>query len=338
MESEACDPVAVPGLAGSVRPGVAMALAHRLLVVLGPTGAGKTRLALRLARHFDGEVISADSAQVYRGFNIGTDKISEEEREGVPHHLLDILDEPVQFHAGDFLRLAHEAALDIRKRGRLPIVCGGTPLYLRALMEGLFPEDERADKRLIREHMRRECEERGVAALWAELVQVDPDYAEKIGPNDVRRILRGLEIFRHHGIRPSELHTLNRTPFEGWDRLVLGLDLGRETLYRRINERVSHMMDRGLIEEVQGLRAAFPGGHPGLGALGYRELVRFLDGACDLETTVALIQQHTRNYAKRQLTWFRRESWVEWVPADAWGPILERVQSWMNREGVIGTD
>lgn len=280
--------------------------------VLGPTGAGKSRAALAVAHAVGGEIISADSVQVYRGFDIGSDKLPPGERDGVPHHLIDVIPDCAQFNASRFLELAFAAAEGIWARGRVPVVCGGTALYLRVMMQGIFPENRREGRR---EELRRRGEEQGWETLHGELRRIDPAYAAKISVRDRVRLVRALEIHLDSGLSPSEAFRASRSPFAGCRFIRVGLRLEREALYRAIDARVDRMLAAGLVDEVRALRQSRPPGCPPFRALGYKEVLAMLRGEADLATTRELIQRHSRQFAKRQLTWFRREADIRWIPA-----------------------
>lgn len=292
-----------------------------LAVVLGPTAVGKSRVAVDLALRFGGEIIGGDSIQVYRGFDIGTDKPTEADRRGVPHHLIDIVDASVQFTAADFVREALAAARAIAARGRLPIVAGGTGLYLKALLDGLFPGPGR--DQAVRAALEAEARDRGLAALYERLRRVDPEYAAKVRDRDRVRIVRALEVFETTG-RPISAHCLDTaSPVAGRRVVRLGLRLERAALVRRIEARVDRMFARGLVDEVRALLArGVPADAPPFRALGYRHVVRHLGGGLSLEEAAALTKTDTRQYAKRQMTWFRRMDGVAWFSPDD-GPALE---------------
>jgi tRNA dimethylallyltransferase len=281
-----------------------------LVVVLGPTAVGKSRVAVELALRFGGEIVGGDSIQVYRGFDIGTDKPSPDERRGVPHHLIDVVDPTVQFTAADFVREALAAARGIASRGRLPIVAGGTGLYLKALVDGIFPGPGRDPA--LRAALEAEARENGLEALFRRLEAVDPAYAAKIRDRDKVRIVRALEHFR-----------ATASPVADRKVVRLGLRLDRAVLVRRIEERVERMFARGLIDEVRGLLArGVPDDAPPFRALGYRHVLMHLRGGLALEEAVALTKTDTRQYAKRQMTWFRKMDGVAWFSPDD-GPGLE---------------
>jgi tRNA dimethylallyltransferase len=293
-----------------------------LLVVLGPTAVGKSRVAVDLARRFGGEVISGDSIQVYRGFDIGTDKPGPEARRGVPHHLIDIAGPEVQYTAADFVRDALAAARAIAVRGRLPIVAGGTGLYLKALLDGLFPGPGRDTA--VREALEAEARERGLDTLFRRLEAADPEYARKIRGRDRVRIIRALEVLAATGKPISEHFRETRSPVAGRKVIRIGLELDRAALVRRIDERVGRMFAHGLVDEVRGLLArGVPESAPAFKALGYSHVIRLLRGEISRDQALALTRIDTRQYAKRQMTWFRKMTGVAWFSPDD-GPGLEQ--------------
>ena len=286
----------------------------RTLAVVGPTATGKSALALDLARRFDGEIVNADALQVYRGLDIGTAKPTAEERARVPHHLIDVVEPAERFSAGDFGRRAREALEDIHRRGRAALVVGGSGFYLQALFSGLSPLP-RADPELRRELSRRAREE-GPEALHAELAEVDPGAASRLAPADVQRVVRALEIVRLGGRSWGEQTADRPLGHDPVAAVWIGLTLPRTVLYDRIGARVARMLERGWVAEVEGLLARGIGADaPAFQAIGYRQLVRHLRGEQTLESAVAEIVQATRRFAKRQLTWFRKETQVRWFDA-----------------------
>ncbi|HOW85569.1 MAG TPA: tRNA (adenosine(37)-N6)-dimethylallyltransferase MiaA [Candidatus Aminicenantes bacterium] len=292
-----------------------------LIIVLGPTAVGKSRVAVNLALRFGGEVISGDSIQVYRGFDIGTDKPGPEARRGVPHHLIDIVGPEAQYTAADFVRDALAAARAIAGRGRLPFVAGGTGLYLKALVDGLFPGPGRDPD--LRRALEAEAGAKGLDALFRRLESADPEYARRIRSRDRVRIIRALEVLAATGRPLSEHFRETRSPLAGRTIVRIGLALDREALCRRIEERVDRMFDRGLVEEVRALLArGVPASAAPFRALGYRHVVRHLAGEIGLAEAVSLTKTETRQYAKRQMTWFRKMAGVDWFSPDD-GPALE---------------
>lgn len=285
-----------------------------LLAIVGPTAVGKTRAAVAVARLLGGEIVSCDSMQVYRGMDIGTAKPTSAEMAGVPHHLLDVADPDHEFSVAEYQSLAAAAIQDIQRRGRLPLLVGGTGLYLRAVLHDYYLSGPGPDP-AVRRRLRRLAAEGGEDALHRQLAAVDPDAAARIHPHDVKRVIRALEVYEQSGRTLTEFRRL--TPDRPrYDQLLVGLQLDRTGLYQRINERVDEMMAAGLLAEVRGLLAG--GCHPGLYALqslGYRQLIQHLQGSLTLEDTVTLIKRDTRRFAKRQLSWFRREQDLHWLDA-----------------------
>jgi tRNA dimethylallyltransferase len=292
---------------------------RQIIQVLGPTGVGKSRIAIKLAQKIDGEIISADSMQVYRDFDIGTAKIGEDERGGIAHHLIDMIADCSQFNAAVFLKNSFDISEEIIQRGRLPIVCGGTALYLRTMIRGIFPEPP--TKKVSRQELDEIVDTKGLAYLWERLKAIDPEYAEKIRANDRIRIVRAMEIYANSGVPPSEIFKRTETPFKDYRFWQIGLHRPRQELYRRIEKRVDRMMASGLVEEVKRLRQMYPASCPPFKSLGYKEIAMFLDGAVTLERAVDLIKQHTRNFAKRQLSWFRQEKDIDWFGPDQYPRI-----------------
>ena len=296
-----------------------------LVIVLGPTAVGKSRIAVDLALRFGGEVVNGDSIQVYHGFDIGTAKPGPDDRRGVRHHLIDIVGPEVQYTAADFVRDALAAAREIAARGRVPIVAGGTGLYLKALVDGLFPGPGRDPA--VRAALEAEAAERGLDALFRRLEAVDPDYARKVRDRDRVRIIRALEVHAATGRPISEHFRKTRSPVEGRTVLLLGLKLERDALCRRIDERVDRMFARGLVDEVRELlEQGVPGTAPAFRALGYKHVIRLLRGEIGREEAVALTKTDTRRYAKRQMTWFSRMAGVVWFSPDDLPGLEQYVQ------------
>lgn len=287
-------------------------VASPLLVICGPTASGKTALAVELARHFPIEVVSADSRQVYRGLDIGTAKATAEERRQVPHHLLDLVEPDEEFSVADFASLAHSAIAAVHERGRLPVLLGGTGLYLRAVTEGLV-DAPTGNPALRAELLEREGRE-GPGTLFRLLREVDPPLAQRIPPGDLTRTVRALEVYRLSGRRLSDFQREHAFAERPYATLKLGLAPPREELYRRIDQRVEWMLEQGLSAEVRGLlERGYDPECKALRTIGYRELIRHLRGEISLTEATALIQRNSRHYAKRQLTWFRRDDAIIWV-------------------------
>jgi tRNA dimethylallyltransferase len=282
-----------------------------LIVILGPTASGKSGLALRLARAFKGEIVNCDSVQVYRCLDIGTSKVLPAERQGVPHHLLDILEPDQWFTAGDYLVMGRRILEEIRGRGGLPIVVGGTGFYLRALLTGLFDGPSRSQS--LRQRLIRSAEAKGKSHLHRMLQRLDPLSAGRIASSDQPKIVRALEVFFLTSKPLSQHFEAERETLQGFDVLKIGLDPPRKGLYSAIDSRVDHMFCAGLVDEVQSvLDRGFSGESKSLQSLGYGQVQRYLRGETTLQEAIAQTKQGTRRYAKRQMTWFRKEEGVIW--------------------------
>ena len=282
-----------------------------LVVVLGPTGSGKTALSLSLAAHFHGEIVNCDSVAMYREFEIGTAKPSAAERARVPHHLFDFVDATGYITAGEYARRAREVLREINTRGKPPVVVGGTGLYLRALLEGIFPGPQRSEE--LRERLRQRAAEKGSGHLHCILKRLDPAAAEAIHENDMPKLIRAIEVCLASRQKMSEMWKHGRQPLQGVRILRLGLDPDRDTLYTRINQRAEKMFASGLVEETARLLEKYGDSAGPLTSLGYKQAVQLLRGEIDGKTALQAAQQAHRNYAKRQMTWFGREPEVVWM-------------------------
>jgi tRNA dimethylallyltransferase len=291
-------------------PGTADPSDPLVVLLLGPTGSGKTALSLELAERFDGEIVSCDSVAVYRGMDVGSAKPSPEERARAPHHLIDVAEPDEPFTAGAYVRAARAALNEIAARGRLPIVTGGTGLYLRALTEGLFAGPERSEE--LRDRLRRSAELRGNAWLHRVLSRIDPERAKAVHANDTPKLIRAIEVCIA-GRKPMT-DLLSRDPLTGYRLLRVGLNPPRAALYERLNQRCAAMFANGLVEETRRLLNRF-GPVKALDSLGYRQALTVVRGEAPEDDALAAAQQGHRNYAKRQLTWFRREPDVQWIEA-----------------------
>ena len=295
------------------------ALEPRAVILLGPTGSGKTALSLALAERFDGEIVSCDSVALYRGMDLGTAKPSAEERTRVPHHLIDVVSPDEPFTAGEYSRRARAALHDIAERGKLPIVTGGTGLYLRALTEGLFAGPARHED--LRERLRTSATRQGSGWLHRILARIDAASASRIHANDEPKLIRAIEVCL--AARKPMSEVLARDPLTGFRLLRIGLNPPRAALYDRLNQRCAQMFATGLIDETRSLVAKY-GPVKALDSLGYRQARSVLDQTATEQEAIAAAQQGHRNYAKRQLTWFRREPDVHWI--EAFGDESESVR------------
>ncbi len=282
-----------------------------LVIILGPTASGKTALSLSLAEKFSGEIVNCDSVAMYREFDIGTAKPSAAERAQAPHHLFDCV-EPTDFMtAGEYARQARQVLGEIKSRQHLPIVVGGTGLYLRALLEGLFPGPQRSEE--LRERLRESAASRGPDHLHRILRRLDRAAAEKVHANDIPKVIRAIEVCLASRQKMSELWQQGRDPLRGFRILRVGLDPDRAALYERINFRAQQMFETGLIEETKSLLEKYGAAARPLASLGYRQAAQLLSGKLSREQAIQAAQQAHRNYAKRQMTWFRREPDVRWL-------------------------
>ncbi|MFS0574146.1 tRNA (adenosine(37)-N6)-dimethylallyltransferase MiaA [Sporosarcina sp. 179-K 3D1 HS] len=284
-----------------------------VLAIVGPTASGKTALSVELAKRVDGEIINGDSMQVYKGLDVGTAKITPEEMDGVPHHLFDIKEPDEPFSVADYQEAVRGCIAEVQKRGKMPIIVGGTGLYIQSVLFDFRFTEEAADLQ-VRERLERELEEKGAAVLYERLAKIDPASAEKIHPNNHRRLVRALEIIEVSGKTKAE-HENDAGQAPLYKHVIIGLDMDREILYERINQRVDVMMENGLLQEVQDLWEQGIRGVQSVQAIGYKELYSYLEGRSTLDAAVEEIKKNTRNYAKRQLTYFRNKLEIAWFDA-----------------------
>lgn len=301
-----------------------------LLVVVGPTAVGKTKISLAIAQRLNGEIICADSVQVYRYLDIGSAKPTLQERQGIPHHLIDLVDPDVNFTVYDYQQRAHKTIQDIDRRGKLPILTGGTGLYIKAVLDSYHFSSGKANP-LIRKRLAEELALKGQEHLYRLLQRIDPLTAEKVHPNDLRRIKRALEFFYLTGEPISQQRERTRKQKKNLYRLTMvGLTMKRGCLYERINRRAEQMLQKGLLSEVRQLLAkGYDGSLKSLQSLGYYHLIRYLEGKWDWETAISTLKRDTRRYAKRQLTWFRADERVCWyeLKSQAEKPIIDHIYS-----------
>ena len=296
-----------------------------LIILTGPTAVGKTKASIGLAKAVDGEIISADSMQVYRHMDIGSAKIKPEEMEGIPHHLIDVLEPDDEFHVVTFQQLAKKAMREIWERGHIPIVTGGTGFYIQALLYDIdFDENEKEDA--CRKELEAYAKEHGAEALHEKLAFVDPASAEMIHPNNIKRVIRALEFYEQTGKRISEHNETQRQRESPYAFAYFVLTDDRAHLYERINRRVDQMIEEGLVNEVQALKdKGYTKQLVSMQGLGYKEILDYLDGNCTLEEAIYTIKRDTRHFAKRQLTWFKRERDVIWINKQSFGYDAEQI-------------
>ena len=303
-----------------------------LIIIAGPTAVGKTAVSVAVARAMHGECISADSVQIYQGLDIGSAKVTREEMQGVPHHLIDVIPPTVNYDAAMFQRMAGAAIKDVYERKHIPILVGGTGFYIQGLLYGIDFTEEPSEEQLA---LRRKLEEQaalpgGPEKLYAELMRVDPASTVKIHAHNVRRVIRALEFYHLHGTPISRHNAEERKKSPVYDSMFFVLTDDREALYQRINKRVDLMMQQGLLDEVRRLREmGLDRSLTSMQGIGYKELLEYLDGSISLEDAVELIKKHSRNYAKRQLTWFRRERDVIWVNIKDFDYKKDSIAKWI---------
>jgi len=297
-------------------------LLDALLIIAGPTGTGKTKTALLLLNRVKAEIISADSRQIYRGMDIGTDKVSRKIRKKYPHHLIDIADPGKVFTVADFKKLAEAVIKDLQEKNKLPIVVGGSGLYIKAITSGIFPGP--GANWQLRKRLLLKIEKEGLQNVYTELKRVDPLYASKIHPNDKRRLIRALEVYYLTG-KPISEHQGETYPYKG-KKLMVGLRWReRSTLYKVIEDRVDRMIEKGLVEEVKDLLGrGYDEDLPAMQALGYRQIVAYLKGKVSFDEAIRLIKRDTRRFAKRQLTWFKKEKDIIWLDREDY-PSLKKL-------------
>ena len=297
-----------------------------LIIITGPTAVGKTALSVRLAKAIGGEIISADSMQVYRHMDIGSAKIKKEEMDGVPHYLIDVLDPEEEFNVTVFQKMAKEAVEEIYSHGHIPIVAGGTGFYIQALLYDIdFTEN--GEDTSIRMELEKLGQERGAEYLHNLLRDIDPDSAEEIHENNIKRVIRAIEYYRQTGERISEHNKREREKKSPYDFLYYVVNTDRPRLYERIDRRVDLMLEQGLVEEVMHLKdMGLTRDMVSMQGLGYKEILDYIQGICTLEESVYVLKRDTRHFAKRQITWFKRERDVRWLNLPDFNNDLDQVQ------------
>ncbi|HOQ01199.1 MAG TPA: tRNA (adenosine(37)-N6)-dimethylallyltransferase MiaA [Acetivibrio clariflavus] len=305
-----------------------------VIVILGPTASGKTKLSIELAKDIDGEIVSADSMQIYKYMDIGTAKPTEEEKQGIKHHLIDEITPDEEFSVARFQQLAVKYIDDIINRGKIPIVCGGTGLYIDSLIYNIEFGDTICDWEL-RERLRKEALEKGNEYLHNKLKEIDPEAAEKIHMNNVKRVIRAIEVYTYTHKTISMLQKESRNNPSKYKFYVFGLSMGREKLYERINQRVDRMIEKGLVQEVKKLmEMGYDKSTIAMQGIGYKEILSYLRGEISFDEAVYLLKRNTRRYAKRQFTWFNRMKDVHWINLDETHDLQEIIK---NIKDVVAT-
>ncbi|MBN8249998.1 tRNA (adenosine(37)-N6)-dimethylallyltransferase MiaA [Priestia flexa] len=283
---------------------------QKLIVIIGPTAVGKTKLSIEMAKLLNGEVISGDSMQIYKKMDIGTAKVTSDEMEGIPHHLIDIKEPTESFSVAEFQEIVREKITDIHGRGKLPIIVGGTGLYIQSVIYD-YQFTESAGDEHFRQRMEHFVAAHGIEPLYQKLCEIDPVGAESIHPNNHRRVIRALEVYEVTG-KPFSVYNQEQNQELLYDVTLIGLTMDRDQLYDRINQRVDMMVQEGLVEEVKSLYDAGVRDVQSIQAIGYKELYTYFDGNCTLEEAIEQLKLNSRRYAKRQLTWFRNKMPVTW--------------------------
>jgi tRNA dimethylallyltransferase len=303
----------------------------KIIIICGPTGVGKTSAAIKLSQKFTGEIIGADSMQIYRYMDIGTAKPNPDEQAAVPHYMIDIADPDEPFDARQFAKMAREKVLTLHARGVVPFVAGGTGLYIKALVHGLFPD---APSNLdIRRRLKEEGKTEGTDALYKRLSRCDPESAKRLHPNDTYRIIRALEVYELTGKRISEYHRAHKFMDMPFNVLKIGLNMNRERLYERINRRVDGMIDAGLLDEVKGLlNMGYAADLKSMQSIGYRHMVDFIQNRSSWGEAIRTLKRDTRRYAKRQLTWFKADSEIKWSEPDQIKDIRQMIKKFLQAD------
>ena len=300
----------------------------KVIIIGGPTGIGKTAVAIRIAQRFGGEIVNADSMQIYRKMDIGTAKPTPKEQALVKHHLIDIINPDQPFDAVRFADMAGKIIIQLVEKQMLPLVVGGTGLYIKALTHGLFRENSSDPE--VRKELHQIAETHGTEHLYRNLKQIDPDTADRLHPNDTFRIIRALEVYRVTGAPISDFHNTHRFSDRPYRTLKIGLDMDRKILYDRINSRVEAMMDEGLVAEVKQLLAiGYSAELKSMQSIGYRHMADFIEGRLEWDEALDTMKRDTRRYAKRQLTWFRKDPEMIWFHPEQVEEIAEKIEEFV---------
>ena len=291
-------------------------MSNKIIVIVGPTAVGKTHVSLELAKKLDTEIISADSMQIYKGMDVGTAKITEEEKGGIIHHMIDIVSPDEDYSVSEFKKDAEVIIDNLLLKNKIPVIVGGSGLYINSLIYDLdFGNTKSNDK--IREYYTYYYKEHGEDALYDKLMKIDPESGEKIHKNNVKRVIRALEVYDITGRKFSELNTDIRKESKKYDRILIGLSMERKTLYERINQRVDEMLSNGLVEEVRTLiESGYDKNLVSMRGIGYKEIIDYIEGNMDLEEASYILKRNTRRFAKRQYTWFLRDKHIRWFSMD----------------------
>ncbi len=289
---------------------------NKIIVIVGPTAVGKTYISVELAKKLNTEIISADSMQIYKGMNIGTAKITEEEKQGIIHHMIDIISPDEEYSVSEFKYDAEKIIDRLLSENRIPIIVGGSGLYVNSLIYDLDFGNTKSNKKL-REYYTYYYKEHGEDALYDKLLKIDPVAAEKIHKNNIKRIIRAMEVYDITGVKFSELNTDIRKKSNKYDCILIGLSMERKVLYERINQRVDEMLSKGLVDEVNSLiKKGYRKNLVSMRGIGYKEIIEYLEGNTDYEEAVNTLKQNTRRFAKRQYTWFLKDENVKWFSVD----------------------
>lgn len=308
-------------------------MSNKIIVIVGPTAVGKTYVSIELAKKLGTEIISADSMQIYKGMDVGTAKINDEEMQGIQHHMIDLIYPDENYSVSDFKTEAEKNIDDILSRGKIPVIVGGSGLYVNSLIYDLdFSNAKSNDK--LRDYYTYYHQEHGEDALYEKLRKIDPESAEKIHKNNVKRVIRALEVYDITGKKFSETNTDIRKKSSKYDFILIGLSMDRKSLYERINQRVDKMIDDGLVEEVKALLdKGFEKNLISMQAIGYKEIIEFLEGNITFEEAVNILKRNTRHFAKRQFTWFLKDENVKWFNIEDVNKIdaaLEQIYEYLN--------
>lgn len=289
----------------------------KILVIAGPTASGKTKIAVELAKVLNGEIISADSMQIYKNMDIGTAKPTEEEKQGIPHYMMDFLEIGEPFSVAEYVEMASKFAEDVLSRGKVPIFCGGTGLYINSIVEEIKYGDTEG-KSEIRQELEDIAKREGNSILYEELKIIDTEAADRIHINDTKRIIRAIEVYKLLGITITEQQLTSKEKEKNYDYKIIGLNISREKLYERINLRVDKMIEQGLPKEAEKIisKLKFEKKITSFQAIGYKEFIPYFNGICSMEEAIEKVKQESRRYAKRQITWFKRTPGIIWIDAE----------------------